>query len=151
MHTERLAGGPKGTPEGRAPKGPKRGPEGATAAAGCQEVLAMWEGCLPPPENPPNLFSPTIIPEEAAGRQGVLEGGGGVRTVPHTQKIPPIFFTQNYLRSGSKPAKPPGGAGRGVGRGCLVGVQRMNASLYNLTCKSDNSRCRKLGKTQRIE
>ena len=130
MHTERLAGGPKGTPKGRAPKGPKRGPEGATAAAGCQEVLAMWGGCLSPsPQNPPNLFSPTIIPEEAAGRQGVLEGGGGSEDgSPHT-KNPPIFFTQNYLRSGSKPAKPPGGAGGGVGRGFLVGVQRMNASL----------------------
>ena len=103
---------PKDMPRfGHASKRPRRGPEGATTAAGRKRVLEGGEGGTPPKKFPPKKFL-SIFPEGAtavAGRQGVLVGGrdGGK---PPKRKFPPkqIFSSKIFSR---------GDRGSGGGRG----------------------------------
>ena len=118
MHTERLAGMPEGHARRACPEGAQKGPR--RCHGGCRlpgSACNVGRVPFPPPQNPPNLFSPTIIPEEAAGRQGVLEGGGSEEGSPHT-KNPPNFFHPKL----SPKRQQAGDAAMGCGRGGKEGL-----------------------------
>ena len=113
---------PKGTPEGRVPKGPRRGHCGRRPPGSAGGGRRRGGGHRPPKKMSQKKNFAKNSPEgatAAAGRQGVMEWGGREGGTPPTKKKfhQNFFFRQKFPRRGHCGRRPPGGAGGGGGRG----------------------------------